>query len=426
MIVYYSGTGNSRYCAEYFAKKLDDEVLDAAHYIKHQIAADLVSGKPWIFVAPTYAWQLPLVFRDFIRSGSFMGSSDAWFVMTCGGDIGNAGAYIRPLCEERGLKYRGVLEVVMPENYIAMFDVPNREEANQIITAARPVLEQGAELILRGESFPETAVSMKDKAKSGKIHDVFYKKFVHDKDFYATDSCISCGKCVNHCVLNNIRLENGRPVWGGTCTHCMACICGCPAEAIEYGKKSQGKPRYFCPPFRAENCCSANRFGNGLQLVIVGLPVMIRRGLRQIIGALQFYKLPEGVCPQPQHGTPNIFVLQFDLHIVAVDQKPHPVNDRSITVQASQNIPGHVGTDSGVSIGMSHTVLIQMKAPRLADIMKQGCQPQNRIQRRVEHTLNRVLPDIIAVMLVVLVKACQRLQFRDEMQNCITINVLFT
>jgi epoxyqueuosine reductase QueG len=44
--------------------------------------------------------------------------------------------------------------------------------------------------------------------------------------------------------LNNIRLENGKPVWGKNCTHCMACICYCPKEAIEYGKKSKGKPRY--------------------------------------------------------------------------------------------------------------------------------------------------------------------------------------
>ena len=44
--------------------------------------------------------------------------------------------------------------------------------------------------------------------------------------------------------MNNIRLENGKPVWGKECTHCMACICYCPAEAIEYGKKSFGKPRY--------------------------------------------------------------------------------------------------------------------------------------------------------------------------------------
>ena len=38
-------------------------------------------------------------------------------------------------------------------------------------------------------------------------------------------------------------LQNGKPVWGQDCTHCMACICYCPAEAIEYGKMSLGKPR---------------------------------------------------------------------------------------------------------------------------------------------------------------------------------------
>ena len=41
-----------------------------------------------------------------------------------------------------------------------------------------------------------------------------------------------------------IALENGKPIWGNQCTHCMACICYCPTEAIEYGKKSIGKPRY--------------------------------------------------------------------------------------------------------------------------------------------------------------------------------------
>ena len=46
------------------------------------------------------------------------------------------------------------------------------------------------------------------------------------------------------CPLNNIHLENSKPVWGKNCTHCMACICYCPKEAIEYGRKSKGKPRY--------------------------------------------------------------------------------------------------------------------------------------------------------------------------------------
>ena len=251
MIVYFSGTGNSRYCAQALAHLLGDEMIDAGHYIRHQIAADLITGKHWIFVSPTYAWQLPRVFAQFLRAGSFMGSEDAWFVMTCGDDIGNAAAYIQPICAEKGLKFRGVLPVVMPENYVAMFDVPDAAESAEIILKARPVLQEAANLIRMGEDFPEVPVDIKGKAKSGKINEVFYKKFVKARDFFATDGCISCGKCAESCVLNNIHLENGRPVWGESCTHCMACICSCPVEAIEYGKKSKGKPRYQCPEYRA-------------------------------------------------------------------------------------------------------------------------------------------------------------------------------
>jgi len=246
MIVYFSGTGNSRYCARFLARELDDDLLDAGHYMKNQIAADLIGGKPWVFVCPTYAWQLPRIFQRFIRSGSFSGCADAYFVMTCGEDIGNAGSYIEALCQEKNLKFKGVLPVVMPENYIAMFDVPDAAEAAEIIAQARPVLKAAATLIRQNSDFDEVPVDLKGKAKSGKINEVFYKKFVKAKGFYTTDRCTACGLCEEVCVLRNIRLENGRPVWGENCTHCMACICGCPAEAIEYGKKSIGKPRYMC------------------------------------------------------------------------------------------------------------------------------------------------------------------------------------
>ncbi|MGN0634034.1 MAG: EFR1 family ferrodoxin [Oscillospiraceae bacterium] len=65
------------------------------------------------------------------------------------------------------------------------------------------------------------------------------------KKFYVSDKCSGCGKCAERCPLNNIKTAGGKPVWGNDCTHCMACIAGCPNEAIEYGKKTIGKPRYF-------------------------------------------------------------------------------------------------------------------------------------------------------------------------------------
>ena len=107
MIVYYSGTGNSAHCARSLAGALGDECVSAFEYIKNGVAAELSSERPYVFVSPTYGWQLPRIFAGFIRSARLNGSREAYFVMTCGSEIGNAGKGLRALCAEKGLDYRG-------------------------------------------------------------------------------------------------------------------------------------------------------------------------------------------------------------------------------------------------------------------------------------------------------------------------------
>jgi len=249
MVIYFTGTGNSRYCAQLLSHALDDRLLDAFSYIQNGIAAELTGESPWVFVCPTYAWQMPHIFADFIKSGTFSGSRDAYFILTCGSDIGNAGQSIADLCEEKRLVCKGVLPVVMPENYIAMFPVPDEQESKAIVKAAHPVLEEAAERIRRGEALPQSRTGLLDRLKSGPVNRGFYRFYLKADGFYVTDTCISCGKCAQVCPLQNVTLQNGRPIWGKNCTHCMACICHCPEEAIEYGKKSAGKRRYLCPPY---------------------------------------------------------------------------------------------------------------------------------------------------------------------------------
>lgn len=247
MVVYFSGTGNSRYCARRLAEYLEDEAVDSFSLLRSRKPAALNSEKSWVFVSPTYAWRLPRIFEQFIRTGRFSGSRDVWFVMTCGGDIGAAAAYIQTLCREKGFVFHGVLQVVMPENYVAMFNVPQEAEARRIVSAALPVLEEGAGYIRAGKDFPSRQAGMADKLKSGPVNPLFYRLLVGDRKFRVTDACVACGKCAELCPLGNIQLKSGKPAWNGDCTHCMACICGCPAQAIEYGKNSVGKPRYHCP-----------------------------------------------------------------------------------------------------------------------------------------------------------------------------------
>jgi len=247
MIVYFSGTGNSRFAAEFLSSQLNDEVLDAGKSMKTGEKDILFSERPWIFVSPVYAWRMAAVFSDYLRRTELKGNENAYFILTCGGDIGSAGKYVAQLCAEIGLQYRGVLELIMPENYIAMFNAPDAEESKQIVAAAKPVLEKAGHCILNGKDFPAHKTNFFDNLKSGPINEGFYRFYVKADAFYVTENCIGCGACVESCPLNNIRLEAEKPIWGSQCTHCMACICGCPAEAIEYGKRSHGKPRYQCP-----------------------------------------------------------------------------------------------------------------------------------------------------------------------------------
>lgn len=159
----------------------------------------------------------------------------------------NAGRYLKKLTDAKGLNYAGCAQIIMPENYIAMFATPTQEEAAGIIRGSLRAIDEAARQIKDSRPFPQLPITRKDKINSSIVNILFYPMFVHAKKFQATSACTSCGKCAVICPLNNIRLTNGTPVWGKNCTHCMACINRCPSQAIEYGKHTQTLPRYTCP-----------------------------------------------------------------------------------------------------------------------------------------------------------------------------------
>ena len=244
MILYFSGTGNSNYVAKRIADALGDALVNLNDRIKASDTSSVETGERVIIVTPTYAWRIPRIVRDWLLKTELRGARLAWFVMTCGSEIGNADRYNRDLCTEKGLACMGTAQIVMPENYIAMFSAPQADEARQIVAKAEPSIDRAIAAIQRNQPFAPTRNNLYDRFMSGPVNLIFYKFFVNADAFTVSDACISCGQCAKRCPMNNVTLKDGKPVWGKACTHCMACICYCPVSAIEYGKKSVGQPRY--------------------------------------------------------------------------------------------------------------------------------------------------------------------------------------
>ena len=244
MIFYYSGTGNSKYAAKRIADALGDTLLSMNERIKAGDFSPVETGERLVVVTPTYAWRIPRIVRDWLMKTELRGAERIWFVMTCGSEIGDAGRYNRALCQAKGVGCMGTAQLVMPENYIAMFNAPQADEARAIVAKAEPDIDRVIASIRAEEAFAPTRRNLYDRFMSGPVNPIFYSFCVKADAFTASDACVGCGRCEKLCPTNTVTLHDGRPVWGKGCTHCMACICYCPAAAIEYGKKSLGKPRY--------------------------------------------------------------------------------------------------------------------------------------------------------------------------------------
>ena len=243
MVLFFSGTGNSRYAAELIAMMTDDDVVSINELIKSNNKSALKSIKPYVLVAPIYGGRIPRIVDTFIQETAFEGNQNAYFFVTCANSASKCENHVKKLCQKKGLTLLGVHTVVMPKNNIAMMNTGTDDENEKILAAAAQKIKATAECIKSANPLPAEKTS--GALMSAVLNPLMYATMMGAKGFCTTAACTGCGQCAVRCPLNNIQMESTKPKWGKCCTHCMACIGGCPARAIEYGKKTAGRNRYY-------------------------------------------------------------------------------------------------------------------------------------------------------------------------------------
>lgn len=253
MILYFSGNGNSRFVAEALAQTTHDRAVPVTEAPTD--LQDEVLG--WVF--PVHAWGPPKVLCDFIRrTRPTTCPTYVYAVCTCGDDVGRTDQLLRKSLHERGIELSSVWSLQMPNTYIGLpgFDVDATDVVERKIQALPPRLVEIASCINRRQTdIVDVVPGAFPWCKSHVLRPLFYKLFTGDRHFSTTPSCTGCGHCTKACPLHNITLVEGRPVWQGHCTDCLACYHRCPHHAVRFGRWSKGKGQMNGEWQHAEELC---------------------------------------------------------------------------------------------------------------------------------------------------------------------------
>lgn len=259
MIFYFSGTGNSRYVAEYVANRLNDSIFDIAALksegIYHSFKAGCRNKKTIGFVFPIYSWGVPPIVCEFIRAISDEDVRDiiaknlrVWMIATCGDETGNAHIMFRKLLQHRGLKLDGAWSVILPNTYVLLpgFDVDDENLRKRKISEAPSRLDYISDKIEDGKWEYDLTIGSMPRLKTALVYPLFKRWGIFPKKWRSGADCISCGACASACpVGNNITMVNGRPEWGNNCLSCLGCYHACPTHSVNYGRITEKKRQYM-------------------------------------------------------------------------------------------------------------------------------------------------------------------------------------
>lgn len=247
MVLFFSGTGNTKLMAQTLAKCLNDESVDLLRRIKEGDFSELHSEKPFIICSPIYVSELPVFFTAYLRNVALSGNREVYGVFSNGGYSGIAGGQLKKIIRQKGMHFMGYAEFKMPSNHITNKSHKEIDDAeiNQRIETSLRRAEQAAESIRNGKTFKNRHIFLLEYLITLPAAPVLCYFNQGTKNFWVKENCISCGKCAKLCPVNVISMQNKKPVWEKErCAHCMSCIQNCPVEAIEYGKITEGKKRY--------------------------------------------------------------------------------------------------------------------------------------------------------------------------------------
>jgi len=244
LTLYFSGTGNTKYIADLFSKKIGADCLSIEDSVDFD---NLIQAHDRIAVCyPIYGSRVPLIMREFIarHMKAFKGKKLIIFVtqLTFSGD----GA--RVLCD---LFPKDYIEVIYAEHFFMPNNVCNfailRKTSDNSIQKRMKMADAKLDRICR--YIKEGKVKKRGFSKVsrllGKVQGIPWQgdsrnphvakgtmEYKAKHGVRVDGDCISCNACVQQCPMRNLENNQGNIISMGNCTMCYRCVNLCPKKAI--------------------------------------------------------------------------------------------------------------------------------------------------------------------------------------------------
>lgn len=236
--IYFSGTGNSKYCLERFLKEYEGEEREVKAFSieDRELLEQVKNENELVFAYPVQFSNLPKILRDFVVEHKELWNGKKVFVIaTMGLFSGDGAGMLARLLKKYGALIVGGLHVKMPDSICDEKALKYSEEKNRsIVTKAEKKIEESVHRMKNGNPTQVGLGIFYHLAGlfGQRLYFMNKTKIYTDKLKIDSEKCIGCGKCEQLCPMKNIVVKDKTAVAGNQCTMCYRCVNECPKQAI--------------------------------------------------------------------------------------------------------------------------------------------------------------------------------------------------
>lgn len=240
LLVYYTGTFNTRYVTGKVKARLEKEGWTVTTYEIDPLNMERLDFSPYDIIglgSPIYGYAAPYPFLKFIRHQKFPKGIKAFIYKNSGesehANDASSKFFLRKLHHDK-VDIRNEYHFLMPYNIHFRFD---DYLIREMLEMDRRLLEIMVYELVHNipnmkpyKFWPRFVASMVARPQyiGGDINSFLYKVDM--------DKCTGCDLCIKRCPTKNIyRKPNGEMGFHHNCLMCMRCSFYCPADAFDIG-----------------------------------------------------------------------------------------------------------------------------------------------------------------------------------------------